>query len=123
MTSLFRKIIELVSVTGKPKIHIDEYDLFFHNKVWLAMRQAVSEQLDSLFKQVVSPIATKEQIYEARGAIRALSWILEARDELKNRIEESDQRIVDNSKIESRLQELFDLMEEDYARKRNRNRT
>ena len=123
MTSLFRRAIEMVSISRKPKIHIEEYDAFFRSKVWLAMRQAIAEQLDGLYKQVISPIATREQIYEARGAIRALSWILEAKDELKNRIEESDQKIMENHKTESQLKELFDLMEEDYARRRTLSRS
>lgn len=120
MTTFIRRLLEVISVHPRVKIPEAEYVKFYSSRCWLATRHYVAILLDGYYKTLISPMVAEEERTQARGAILALSWLLEAEEQLSGRIAKNYEEVINGQPAEARLRELFMMIQEE---KQNARRT
>ena len=114
---LNKRLLRLISLQPEPRFTQQDYEEFVKNPVWIAFRQYIASNLDS----VADTLCTSREdvlIYRAQGLIKGLSFILAGEDAMRDLIvsnaTESGQSDLHRSRVtEANLNKMFKMMEDE----------
>ena len=120
MLWLYRRLLELLRISPIIAIPEEEFEAFFRSRCWLALRQEIGARLDHHLGVMAAPDTSERMIFEARGALGALEWLLDAEDVIRNHIMKHEDELSETAEREENLRNLLAAIEREVLYERRK---